>query len=115
MAVLGVKMARRLVETEAVQNQGPVEVAPGPAVVADEQIEEALRRETARSSNAHPCCTSALGPEKEGGVVDDKLRVYGVGNLRVVDASIMPLLPVAHLQSTMYAIGEKAAVLIKAD
>ena len=41
------------------------------------------------------------------GVVDNNLKVYGTSNLRVVDASIMPLHISAHLQATIYAIGEK--------
>jgi hypothetical protein len=49
------------------------------------------------------------------GVVDGHLRVYDTANVRVVDASIMPLQISAHLQSTVYAIAEKAADLIKAD
>lgn len=50
-----------------------------------------------------------------GGVVDSSLRVYDVSNVRVVDASIMPLQISAHLSSTLYGIAEKAADLIKAD
>ena len=42
-----------------------------------------------------------------GGVVDSSLRVYGTTNLRVVDASIIPMHVAAHTQSTTYAIGEK--------
>jgi choline dehydrogenase-like flavoprotein len=52
-------------------------------------------------------------PEDLGGCVDAQLKVYGVGNLRVVDASIIPLIPAAHLQATMYAVAEKAADIIK--
>lgn len=115
VSVLGVKMGRRLMGTEAVLKWGPVEVAPGVGVVSDEEIEKALGGEFLKSSNAHPCCTAALGAEGEGGVVDGRLRVHGVRGLRVVDASVMPLVPAAHLQATMYAIGEKAADLIKAD
>lgn len=42
-----------------------------------------------------------------GGVVDTTLKVYGTRNLRVADASIMPLHISAHLQATAFAIGEK--------
>jgi choline dehydrogenase-like flavoprotein len=52
-------------------------------------------------------------PKELGGVVDPQLRVWDVDGLRVVDASIIPLLPAAHLQATVYGIAEKAADLIK--
>ena len=65
----------------------------------------------------HPMGTCAMGGNKgiEGGVIDDRLRVYGVKGLRVCDASIMPLQIAAHLQATVYAIGEKGAEMIKED
>jgi choline dehydrogenase-like flavoprotein len=46
--------------------------------------------------------------------VDTDLKVYGVGKLSVVDASVMPYLPATHLCTTVYAIAEKAADAIKA-
>jgi choline dehydrogenase-like flavoprotein len=65
----------------------------------------------------HPVGTCSMGGRegKKMGVVDERLRVYGVKGLRVVDASIMPLQISAHLQATVYAIAEKASDMIKED
>lgn len=65
----------------------------------------------------HPVGTCGMGGSAgaEAGVVDARLRVYGVRGLRVVDASIMPLQVSAHIQATVYAIGEKGAALILED
>ncbi|KAL9628682.1 MAG: hypothetical protein Q9204_005736 [Flavoplaca sp. TL-2023a] len=65
----------------------------------------------------HPVGTCAMGGDEgiKGGVVDERLRVYGVRGLRVCDASVMPLQIAAHLQATVYAIGEKGADMIRED
>ena len=61
--------------------------------------------------------TCAMGGREgiKAGVVDERLRVYGVRGLRVIDASIMPLQVGAHIQATVYAIAEKGAVMIGED
>jgi choline dehydrogenase-like flavoprotein len=51
-------------------------------------------------------------PEELGGCVSNELLFYGVEKLSIVDASIIPLVPSQHIQSAMYAIGEKAADII---
>lgn len=63
----------------------------------------------------YPTNTCLMLPRAKGGVVDDRLRVYGTRNVRVVDASMMPLVPRANTQATVYAVAEKAADIIKAD
>ncbi|KAJ5295340.1 hypothetical protein PENANT_c001G06072 [Penicillium antarcticum] len=65
----------------------------------------------------HPVGTCAMGGYEgaKAGVVDERLRVYGVSGLRVIDASIMPLQIGAHIQATVYAIAEKGAEMIKED
>ena len=93
----------------------PIENTPGAAVATDEQIQAALR-----SGNglllpglAHLSGTCAMGKEENGAVVNEELKVYGVKGLRIVDASVIPMIPAGGLQGTVYAIAEKAADLIK--
>lgn len=64
-------------------------------------------------TNWHSCGTCAMASRENGGVVDEKLRVYGVRNLRVVDASVIPLVPQCNLQTVVYAIAERASDIIK--
>lgn len=61
----------------------------------------------------HGCGSAAMLPREKGGVVDSKLVVYGTENLRIVDASIFPLIPRGNILSSVYAVAEKAADIIK--
>lgn len=63
----------------------------------------------------HPIGTCAMQPAHQGGVVDERLRVYGTKNLRVIDASVFPLQVRANLQTLVYAVAERAADFIKED
>ncbi|KAL7823493.1 GMC oxidoreductase [Trichoderma gracile] len=63
----------------------------------------------------HPCGSARLGKTIEQGVVDPALKVHGVKNLRVIDASIMPVIPDCRIQNSVYMVGEKGADLIKAE
>ncbi|KAF5303570.1 hypothetical protein FQR65_LT08171 [Abscondita terminalis] len=66
------------------------------------------------SSFAHVVGTCKMGPDPfQGAVVDHQLKVYGINNLRVADASIMPLIPGAHTNAPTMMIGEKAAAMIR--
>jgi choline dehydrogenase len=62
---------------------------------------------------SHQIATCSMMRRDWGGVVDGRLRVYDTRNVRVVDASVLPLQVSAHLSSTLYGIAEKAADLIK--
>ncbi|KAL8956625.1 MAG: hypothetical protein Q9183_006260 [Haloplaca sp. 2 TL-2023] len=66
-------------------------------------------------TNNHPCGTCAMMPPEKGGVLDSRLKVHGVKGLRVVDASIFPMIPRGNIQSSVYAVAEKAADLIMED
>lgn len=63
----------------------------------------------------HPSSTCSMLSEDDGGVVDTDLKVHGFANLRVVDASVIPLSPSSHLVSYVYGIAEIAADKIKRD
>ena len=67
------------------------------------------------TSVSHPIGMAAMMCCSLGGVVDGHLRVYGTLDLRVVDASVLPLQVSTHLSSTLYGVAEKAADLIKGD
>lgn len=60
----------------------------------------------------HVAGSTAMMPREKGGVVDSNLKVYGTANLRVVDAGIFPLIPRGNIQTTVYAVAEKAADII---
>ncbi|KAF8538469.1 GMC oxidoreductase [Trichophaea hybrida] len=111
--VQALKFGRKVVKTPAIQALEPTELQPGSDKVTDDELREYVR-ESIRTM-FHPVGTSGMMPKRLGGVVDNRLRVYGVRNLRIVDASIIPLIPASHLQSTVYSIAEKAADLIKED
>lgn len=65
------------------------------------------------TSAYHSCGSAAMLPKEKGGVVDSKLVVHGTQNLRIVDASIFPLIPRGNILSSVYAVAEKAADIIK--
>lgn len=67
------------------------EVSPGQSVQSDEDILNFIQNTTI--PNWHASGTCAMLPQSAGGVVDARLKVYGVKGLRVVDASIFPVIP----------------------
>lgn len=92
----------------------PLETVPGEAARTDEEIMAALVAAGSISpSFAHPSGTCAMMPAELGGCVGSDLLVHGTKRLSVVDASIMPLIPATHLQTTVYAVAEKASDIIK--
>ncbi|OTB05389.1 putative GMC oxidoreductase [Hypoxylon sp. CI-4A] len=109
VTVAGFKRAREFWATDALKDfADPTEAYPGTNVTTDADIEDIIRQ----SFNGiyHLACTCAMGKEDdENAVVDPQAKVYGVSNLRVVDASAFPFLPPGHPQSSVYALAEKIA------
>ncbi|KAK1997691.1 GMC oxidoreductase [Colletotrichum falcatum] len=111
--IRAVAKARAFMSSPGFESLGAVELVPGPGVSSDAQIEAVMRESWLASSFDHPVGTAAMMPREWGGVVDSNLKVYGVEGLWVADASIMPILPAAHTQATVYAAAEHAADIIK--
>lgn len=89
------------------------ELMPGPEVLTPAQIVAYLRQNA--EHRHHPLGTCRMGVEGDtGAVVDAQLRVHGIENLRVADASIMPDDPSGNTNIPTIMIGEKAADLLRA-
>jgi choline dehydrogenase-like flavoprotein len=111
--VEGLKFMQKLIAQPSLRDDaGTRAIAPSPDIVSDEDMKEYARQSCFTSY--HPIGTASMLPREEGGVVDPNLLVYGTANLRIADASIMPVHISAHPMATVYAIAEKAADIIKA-
>lgn len=106
-----VRFARRLVAQPSIAELKPFEVVPGANVTSDAQIDEYIKGSA--STLWHPAGSCKMGKKDEGGVVDGELKVHGVEGLRIVDASVFPMLPASHTMTTAYAVAERAADIIK--
>ncbi len=104
-----IKKSRKLIETKAMDDIRGEELSPGKEVQSDEQILEWVAQDG--ESAYHPSCTCKMGYD-DMAVVDSQLRVHGVENLRVVDASVMPCVTNGNIYAPVLMIAEKAADLI---
>jgi choline dehydrogenase len=107
----GIKLIRKLFQAIDFDEFRGEEVAPGVNVQSDEALVAYIR--AACSTFYHPVGTCKMGSDPMA-VVDSELRVYGIEGLRVVDASIMPIITTGNTNAPTIAIAEKAADLIKA-
>lgn len=112
-AIAAVKKNREIALTPPLRDVWVSEYEPGLEFQTDAEWKDFVLNTTL--SIYHPVGTAAMLPRKDGGVVDSKLKVYGTSNLRVVDASIIPVLISAHLQTAVYGIAETAAKFILDD
>ncbi|KAJ5738496.1 hypothetical protein N7493_001651 [Penicillium malachiteum] len=81
--------------------------------VTDLETTKKTLREASALPTHHSCGTAAMLPREAGGVVNENCRVYGTKNVRVVDASIFPLIPHGNPMATVYAVAEKAVNMMK--
>jgi choline dehydrogenase len=108
----GIRQARRIFAQPALALHSLGETLPTEAVASDLELMAFSR--TGGTSLYHQVGTCRMG-EDPGAVVDSRLRVHGIGGLRVVDASIMPTLTTGNTNAPTIMIGEKGAAMIRED
>jgi choline dehydrogenase len=107
----GIRISRDIMAQKAFDPYRGEEFGPGRQVKSDADIDEYVRQKC--ESVYHPVGTCKMGSDDQA-VVDDRLRVRGIENLRVVDASIMPTLTSGNTNAPTIMIAEKASDMILA-
>jgi choline dehydrogenase len=109
--VAAMKLARRMILTEPMKPYFDHWIYPGEDVQSDDELLQVAKERG--TTTFHPMGTCRMAPRTDPtAVVDDRLRVYGLEGLRVVDASVMPMMPSANLNAPTIMIAEKAADMI---
>ncbi len=109
--IAGMRLARRLMRTEPLAPYFEFEQYPGEHIQTDDELLQIARERGTTTFHVMGSCR--MGPSSDAtSVVDEKLRVRGIDNLRVVDASIMPTMLSANLNAGAMMIGEKGADMI---
>ncbi|MFD7084723.1 GMC family oxidoreductase [Streptomyces sp. NPDC002181] len=108
--VQGIKLAREIFATSAFSPWYKQELQPGPGFVSDEDLRTFAKQKS--ESYHHQAGSCRMGID-DLSVVDPELRVHGVRNLRVVDASVMPAVPSGNCHTAIAMIAERAADFLR--
>ena len=101
-----IHVARKILSQPSLAKHAGKEVGPGHDLKSDDELNEYIRSKA--ETAYHPCGTLKMGIDKMA-VVDENLKIHGLQNIRVVDASVMPEIPSANLNAPTLMISEKAA------
>ncbi|MGH8738252.1 MAG: GMC family oxidoreductase [Burkholderiales bacterium] len=112
VAVAGMRYTRRIMAANALAKYKPEEILPGLKITSDQDLERAAGE--LGTTIFHPIGSCKMGKDPLA-VVDDRLRVRGVGRLRVIDASIMPRITSGNTNAPTYLIAEKGAAFLRED
>ena len=104
-----IHVARKILSQSSLKPYSGKEVGPGAEAQSDEQLDEYIRSKA--ETAYHPCGTLKMGIDKMA-VVDENLRIHGLQNIRVIDASVIPEIPSANLNAPTLMIAEKASDVI---
>ena len=111
VVVAGLKLSRKLMHSRALSEYFDYEVYPGLDKQSDEELLQIARERG--TTTYHQMGTCRMGPKTDlTAVVDNELKIYGLKNIRVIDASIMPTMLSANLHSGATLIGEKGSDLV---
>ncbi|ANU12076.1 choline dehydrogenase [Planococcus antarcticus DSM 14505] len=107
-----VRVSRKIMSQSAMSSYNSGEISPGTAVSTDEEILEWVANDA--ETALHPSCTAKMGPASDPMAVVDPLtmKVHGLDNVRVVDASAMPYVTNGNIHAPVLMLAEKAADLI---
>ncbi len=106
----GLRFVRRLFAAPALAKYVGAEILPGAQVESDDELLDYARQKG--STVYHATCTCKMGSDQLA-VVDDQLRVHGLQNLRVIDASVMPTVTSTNTNAPTIMIAERGADLIR--
>ena len=106
VAVAGMRFTRRIMAARALAKYQPEEFRPGASIANDNELARAAGQ--LGTTIFHPVGTCKMGTDPMA-VVDDELRVRGIGRLRVIDASIFPRITSGNTNAPTYVIAEKGA------
>ena len=104
-----IHVARKILGQNSLKPYAGKEIGPGENVQTNKLFEEYIRSKA--ETAYHPSCTLKMGND-DMAVVDEKLKIHGLQNLRVVDASVMPEITSGNLNAPTLMIAEKASDLI---
>lgn len=105
-----VRLTREIIGQPAMDRFRDSEIAPGPNVNSDAEIDAFVRENL--ESTYHPCGSCRMG-EDDMAVVDSQLRVRGLEGLRVIDSSVFPTEPNGNLNAPTIMLAERAADLVR--
>ncbi|WP_417424449.1 GMC family oxidoreductase [Hoeflea sp.] len=114
VAVRGLRLARQIAGSSLLGRYALEEIKPGPEVASDEDLAHAAG--DLGTTIFHPVGSARMGSDDDRlAVVDARLRVRGVSGLRVIDASVMPLITSGNTNAPSVMIGEKGAAMVLED
>jgi choline dehydrogenase len=111
--VKGSQLVRRIMGSEALQAITVEETKPGSRVSSEADMLQYYREEA--GSIYHLCGSCAMGQDPDTSVVSNRLKVHGIDNLRVVDASIFPNVTSGNINAPTMMVAEKGAAMILED